>query len=142
LEEKLRVHGDGSAARDFIYVEDNCEAIDLVLHAPAKKVVGEVFNVGSGQHRSILSIAKDIIDVMCPDDRCTVNMGDRPGQVMRHTADSSKIRDTLGWKPKTEWEEGLRKTIDWYRNNGKWWEKQHWMREIPIMTASGTKELH
>ena len=142
LKDKLRVHGDGSAARDFIYMEDNCEAIDLVLHAPAEKVVGEVFNVGSGQHRSILSIAKDIVDVMCPDDRCTVNMGDRPGQVMRHTADSSKIMETLGWKPKTGWKEGILKTIDWYRNNGKWWEKQRWLMEIPIVTVSGKRELH
>ena len=142
LNEKLRVHGDGSAARDFIYVEDNCEAIDLVLHAPADKVVGEVFNVGSEQDKPILSIAKDIIEIMRPDDQCTVNVGNRPGQVMRHTADTSKIKDTLGWKPKTTWKEGLKKTIDWYIENKNWWEKQLWMRTIPIISAEGKKELH
>ena len=142
LEEKLRVHGDGMSARDFIYVEDNCEAIDLVLHAPAEKVVGEVFNVGSEQHRSILSIANYIISIMSPNNDCIINIGDRLGQVIRHTADTSKIRETLGWKPKTKWKEGLRKTIKWYEDNQKWWGKQRWMREIPIINASGKRELH
>lgn len=142
LGEKLRVHGDGQSARDFVYVEDNCEAIDLVLHAPAEKVVGEAFNVGSDQHRTILSIAQDITEMMCPDNECFVHVGDRPGQVMRHTADSSKIREILGWKPKIEWREGLSKTISWYKENSKWWEKQLWMREIPIITASDKRELH
>ena len=112
------------------------------MHAPAEKVVGEVFNVGSEQHRSILSIANDIIGIMCPDSDCLIHIGDRPGQVMRHTADISKIRETLGWKPKIEWAEGLKMTIDWYKNNHKWWEKQRWMREIPIITVSGKRELH
>jgi dTDP-glucose 4,6-dehydratase len=142
LGEDLRVHGDGSSARDFIYVEDDCDAIDMVLHAPQEKVVGEVFNVGSGQHRSVISIAEDVIDLMCPDNKCYVNVGDRPGQVLRHTADISKIQEILGWSPKTSWHEGLRMSIDWYRKNTKWWEKQLWMRDIPIVTASGNKELH
>lgn len=143
LGEKLRVHGDGSSARDFVFVEDNCEAIDRVLHAPEEKVVGEVFNVGSGNHRSILSIAEDIIDLMCPGrDDCKINVGDRPGQVMRHTANFSKIRDVLDWQPATDWHDGLIKTIDWYRANERWWSKQLWMREIPIITATGKRELH
>ena len=143
LKEKLRVHGDGQSARDFVHVEDTCRAIDLVLHAPADKVVGEVFNVGSGEDRSILSVAQDIVAMMCPDDMdCVIKVGDRPGQVMRHTADSSKIGKVLGWKPKLGWNEGLHKTIEWYRNNIDWWKKQLWMREIPIITASGKRELH
>jgi dTDP-glucose 4,6-dehydratase len=143
LKEKLRVHGDGQSARDFVHVEDTCKAIDLVLHAPEKKVVGEVFNVGSGEDRSILSVAQDIVAMMCPDDMdCVINVGDRPGQVMRHTADSSKIAKVLGWKPNLVWKEGLHKTIEWYRKNTDWWKKQLWMREIPIITASGKRELH
>jgi len=142
LNEKLRVHGDGSSARDFIYVEDNCEAIDLILHAPADKVVGEVFNVGAGEHRSILSIAHDVIELTCQDKECYVHISDRPGQVFRHTADTSKIRDTLGWQPQTSWQEGLSQTIEWYKNNSKWWEKQMFLRSVPIITKSGKKELH
>lgn len=142
LKEALRVHGDGRSARDFLYVEDHCEAIDLALHAPSGKVVGEVFNVGSGEHRSILSIAKDIISIMDPGNENLIHVGDRPGQVMRHTADTSKIRDVLGWKPSTGWNEGLQRSIDWYKGNQDWWKKQLWMREIPIISANGKKELH
>lgn len=143
LKEELRVHGKGASARDFIYVEDNCEAIDLALHAPEEKVVGETFNVGSGEHRTILSIAEDIIEMMCPEEsNCLIQVGDRPGQVMRHTADISKIETILGWKPKTDWRDGLLSTIEWYSENVEWWKKQMWMREIPIISASGKRELH
>lgn len=142
LKEKLRVHGDGQAARDFIHTADTCRAIDLIMHAPADKVVGEVFNVGSGRHRTVLSIAEDIIGLMCPGNECRINIGDRPGQVMRHTADSSKIERVLGWRPEVEWLEGLQQVIEWYKNNEDWWMKQLWMREIPIITRDGKQELH
>lgn len=142
LKEKLRIHGDGQAARDFIHTEDTCRAIDLVMHAPPEKVVGEVFNVGSGQHRTILSIAEDIIGLMCPGNECHMNIGDRPGQVMRHTADSAKIARVLGWEPQVDWTNGLKKIIEWYWNNEDWWKKQLWMREIPIITKEGRRELH
>lgn len=142
LNEKLRVHGDGTSSRDFIFVTDNCEAIDLILHAPADRVVGEVFNVGSGAHRTILSIAHDVIDLTCKDKACYVHISDRPGQVFRHTADTSKIKDILGWTPRTSWREGLVQTIDWYKNNPKWWEKQMFLRAVPIIAKDGQKELH
>jgi len=142
LNEQLRVHGDGQSARDFIHVTDNCRAIDLALHAPVDKVVGQVFNVGSGQHRSIYSIANEIVGLMCPGQNCVVQIGDRPGQVLRHTADISKIGDTLGWKPENQWKDGIKDVIKWYKNNRDWWEKQRWMREIPIISAAGNRELH
>lgn len=143
LGEEMRCHGDGSAARDFIYVVDNCEAIDAVLHAPAEKVVGEVFNIGSGQHRTVVSIAQDVCRLMEADvEKTIVLTDDRPGQVVRHTADISKIERTLGWKPAIGWEEGLKKTIQWYVINESWWRKQLWMREIPIILPSGKRALH
>ena len=142
LNEPLRVHGNGDSARDFVFVEDNCKAIELALHAPPEKVIGEVFNVGTGTHRSILSIAEDIISIMEPEKKRLIHIGDRPGQVMRHTADCSKISKVLEWKPDTSWEEGLRKTISWYSEHTKWWEKQFWMRDIPIITESGKQERH
>jgi len=142
LGEKLRVHGDGSSARDFVHVDDTCRAIDLALHAPAEKVVGEVFNVGTGIDHTILSIAHDITKLMCASKECYINVGDRPGQVMRHTADAAKIKRVLGWEPRVDWKQGLEATVKWYVDNEEWWRKMLWMREIPIVTTSGKRELH
>jgi dTDP-glucose 4,6-dehydratase len=142
LSEKLSIHGDGSAARDFIYVEDNCEAIELLLHAPKDKVEGETFNVGSGQHRSIQKIADDIRE-LCPTEYPGENITpDRPGQVYRHTANWSKIHERVGWSPKTDWKKGLKMTYDWYQDNRSWWHKQTWMRHIPIQAADGSMVMH
>lgn len=142
LNEPIRVHGDGSAARDYIFVEDTCAAIDMLLHADIQKVRGEVFNVASGVHRSILSIAKDIVKMMGKDESLIKFIGDRPGQVFRHTGDISKIKKILKWSPHVSWESGLRKTITWYEQNKEWWGKQLWMRSVPIITKNGRKELH
>lgn len=142
LDEPIRVHGDGSASRDFIFVEDLCGAIDIVLHADLRKVRGEVFNVASGIHRSILSIAKDITKMMGKDESIIKFAGDRPGQVFRHTGEISKVKNFLKWEPRITWEEGLERTIAWYRDNRSWWEKQLWMRSVPIISKSGKKELH
>ncbi len=142
LNEPLRVHGDGSAARDFIYVEDVCEAVDIIMNANIHKVKGETFNVASGIHRSIISIAKAVVKLMDGDESLIRFIGDRPGQVFRHTGDATKIKNILGWEPKVSWEEGLKRTIEWYRENRKWWEKQLWMRAVPIITKSGKRELH
>jgi dTDP-glucose 4,6-dehydratase len=142
LDEPIRVHGDGSASRDYLFVEDLCVAIDIIIHADLKRVKGEVFNVASGIHRSILSIAEDIGKLMGKDDSIIEFVGDRPGQVFRHTGDTSKIQKFLNWKPEVSWEEGLSRTIKWYKENRHWWEKQLWMRTIPIITKSGKRELH
>ena len=142
LNEPIRVHGDGSAARDYIFVEDMCMAVDMIMHADIKRVRGEVFNVASGVHRSMLSIAQDVVRMMRKDESIITFVGDRPGQVFRHTGDITKIRDMLKWEPRVTWEKGLGKTIQWYKENKKWWEKQLWMRAVPIITKSGKKELH
>jgi len=142
LNEPIRVHGDGSAARDYIFVEDMCMAVDMIIHADIKRVRGEVFNVASGVHRSMLSIAQDVVRMMRKDESIITFVGDRPGQVFRHTGDITKIRDMLKWEPRITWEKGLEKTIQWYKEHKKWWEKQLWMRAVPIITKSGKKELH
>jgi dTDP-glucose 4,6-dehydratase len=140
--EPLRIHGTGESARDFIHVFDTCRAVDLLLHAPAEKVTGEAFNVGSGVHRSIASLADDVLRLTDKTDSGFKHIGDRPGQVMRHTADYGKIHRLLGWTPQISWEDGLRQTIDWYAANKAWWDKMFWMREIPVVTAEGKRELH
>jgi len=142
LNEPIRVHGDGSAARDYIFAEDLCNAVDTVMHADIKKVRGEVFNAATGVHRSILSIAKDVVKMMGMPESLITFVGDRPGQVFRHTGDPAKIQKAFGWKTQVTWEDGLQRTIEWYRANQKWWEKQLWMRAVPIITKGDKRELH
>lgn len=142
LNEPIRLHGDGSAARDYLFVQDTCEAIDLVLHTELAKVKGEVFNIAAGYHMSMLSVAKDVIKLMGKDESIITFVGERPGQVFRHTGDIEKIQKTLNWNPKTDWMDGLKKTIEWYKNNQKKWENQLWMRTVPIITKTGKRELH
>lgn len=142
LNEPVRVHGDGSASRDYIFVEDVCRAIDKVMHADIKKVKGEVFNVASGVHRSMLSIARDVVKIMGKKESIITFAGDRPGQVFRHTGNTDKIKKTLEWDPDFAWKDGLEKTISWYEKNRQWWHKQLWMRTVPIIAKNGKKELH
>lgn len=142
LGEDITVHGDGLAARDFIHVADTCRGIDCLMHAPLDQVSGEVFNLASGGHRSILSLANDVVNALGYDPQRISFTGDRPGQVFRHTGDYSKIQKKLGWEPGISWEEGLRQTIEWYKNNKEWWERQIWMRSIPIRSKDGKLEMH
>jgi dTDP-glucose 4,6-dehydratase len=142
LDEPLRVHGDGSAARDWIFVDNTCDAIDRVAHCEAKTVIGEVINIGTGVSLSVAEIARAVVKQMGMPESLITYVGDRPGQVFRHTCDSSKARRLLGWEPKASFEDGLKTTIEWYRANREIWQKQLWMRDIPIVTRSGKKELH
>lgn len=142
LGEKLTVHGAGLAARDFVHVEDTCRAIDLVLNAPDDLVHGEVFNIASGEHRTILDIARDVVTHMDYSPDRIQFIGDRPGQVVRHTGDWSKIHRVLGWAPRWSWAEGLKQTIEWYRAHQSTWSRQLYLREIPIITAAGKLEYH
>ncbi len=142
LNEPLTVHGEGTASRDFVFVEDLCRAIDAVLHAPGDKVIGEAFNVATGVSRSVLDIARDILELTGGAEDSLKFVGDRPGQVFRHTGDASKIHSVLGWQPEVSWRDGLQRTVEWYKNNRPWWQQQLWMRAIPITSASGKREMH
>lgn len=148
----LTIHGTGNSSRDFTHVRDIARAIDLILHAPAAKVDGEVFNIASGTHRSVRQIADLILKLMKRADAKEalsytsstpmVNYGDRPGQVYRHTGDASKLREVLGWKPEVEFTVGLEEVVAWYRENQWWWKTKLWMRHVPIETEEGKIELH
>ena len=142
LNEPLTVHGDGSAARDFMHVDDHCRALEMVINADLRKVAGEVINLGTGRDISINQIAAAVIAVMGKNSAAHVNIGNRPGQVFRHTCDWSKAKELLGWEPKIGFEEGLRTTVEWYKANREWWTEQLWMRHIPIITADGKREMH
>lgn len=140
LDEPLTIHGDGSAARDFVYVEDVCRAIDAVVHADDSKVIGEVFNVATGVHRSIVDVADGITQQMDRPGAARTNTNNRPGQVDRHTGDWSKIKETLGWEPQVSWEEGLERTIEWFKANRAQWQNQLWLRQTLVRLPSGETE--
>src|SRR5262249_38139497 len=142
LGEPLRVHGDGSAQRDWIYVGDTCEAIDRIAHCDPKLVTGEVINIGTGVILSIEEIRNRAIAHMLPPEHLLTSDGERRGQVVRHTADWSKAKRLLGWEPTVTFADGLAKTAEWYCRQRQIWEKQLWMREIPIVTRAGKQELH
>lgn len=112
------------------------------MHVDLDTVRGEVINIGTGRSISVNEIAKIVCRKMGTPESMIEHVGDRPGQVFRHTADFSKARRLLGWHPRTSFEQGIEATIDWYRNNPEWWSRQMWMRSIPILTKSGSVEMH
>lgn len=142
LNEPLTVHGTGKPERDYMYVDDLSRAIDLLLHAPIAKVKGQIFNIGSGKAISILKIAKLITKYMKIPESQIHFVKDRPGQVSTFACDFGKFNKLFGWKPEIDFEDGLKRTIEWYKNNKEVWKQQTWLRSVPIMMPDGTVELH
>ncbi|HVA38731.1 MAG TPA: dTDP-glucose 4,6-dehydratase [Candidatus Dormibacteraeota bacterium] len=141
LAEPLTVHGRGQSARDWLHVEDTCRAVDLIVHAPASAVIGEVFNLGTGVATDVLSIAKHVLRYAGLSEDYVEYIGDRPGQVELHRAATDKIRRVLGWQPEISLEDGIARTFEWYRENDSFWRHQMWMRRIKILTVNG-REWH
>ena len=114
---KLPLYNDGSAVRDFVFVEDHCEAIDLVLHeAPA----GETYNVGTGAETSGRQVAEAVLGIMSKPRSLIEFVADRPGHDYRYALDITRISE-LGWEPRVDFAEGLQRTVRWYEDNQKWW---------------------
>jgi len=116
---KVPVYGKGKNIRDWLYVEDNCRAIDLVI---TKGKVGEIYNIGAGNEKTNLFITETILKKMGKGIDMIEFVKDRPGHDFRYSLDCSKIKK-LGWKPKISFEEGIEKTISWYQENEVWWKK-------------------
>jgi len=138
LNEPLTIHGDGSASRDWVYEDDTARAVDLAVHAPLEKVMGEVFNVGTGQSLSVLDIAHKVVSAFNLDQSRLSFMPDRFGQVQKHIASYAKTRRILGFEPAVNFDDGLKKTIEWYRENRSLWEKQMPLRRVPVKARDGT----
>ncbi|MCL4534073.1 MAG: dTDP-glucose 4,6-dehydratase [Bacteroidetes bacterium] len=113
----LPIYGDGKNVRDWLYVDDHCSAIDLVLH---KGVPGEVYNVGGGNERMNLEITERILKVLGKPWSLVKFVADRPGHDRRYSLSSAKIR-ALGWQPEHAFEEALERTVRWYVDNEPWW---------------------
>lgn len=120
-EKKVPVYGDGLYVRDWLYVEDHCRAIDLVLQ---KGKIGETYCVGSlTQDVNNLEVVKKILKIMEKDESMIEYVKDRPGHDRRYAIDFSKIKNELGWEPKYSFDEWLEITVKWYEENTKWWKK-------------------
>lgn len=120
LENKsLPVYGNGLNVRDWLYVEDHCRAIDLIIH---NGKIGEVYNVGGHNEKSNIDIVKIILKLLGKSEDLITFVEDRKGHDMRYAIDPTKIYNDLGWGPETDFETGIKKTIEWYLNNQKWWK--------------------
>lgn len=115
----LPVYGTGENVRDWLYVEDHCRAIDMILE---NGKVGEVYNIGGHNERSNLDVVKTILKQLGKPESLITFVGDRKGHDLRYAIDPSKIHGELGWLPETKFDDGIRQTIDWYLNNESWWK--------------------
>ena len=121
LDEKpLPVYGTGENVRDWLYVEDHCKAIDLIIH---KGREGEVYNVGGHNERKNIDIVRLICKALGKSESLISYVADRKGHDMRYAIDPTKIHNELGWLPETKFEDGIQKTIRWYLDNKSWWQE-------------------
>lgn len=118
--QSLPVYGDGKNVRDWLYVEDHCSAIDMIIH---NGKVGEVYNIGGHNERTNLEVVKTILKELGKSEKLITYVKDRPGHDLRYAIDPTKIKNELGWEPKTRFEDGIKKTIKWYLDNKDWWEE-------------------
>jgi dTDP-glucose 4,6-dehydratase len=116
--EPLPLYGDGRQVRDWLFVEDHCAGIELVLLQGA---AGEIYNLGGGDERENIEVAERLLELTGADRSLLRSVPDRPGHDRRYSVDSTKVH-ALGWKPQTSFEIGLRETVSWYRENRSWWE--------------------
>lgn len=115
----LPVYGKGINVRDWLYVEDHCKAIDLIIH---KGRVGEVYNIGGHNEMRNIDIVKLILKELGKDESLITYVTDRKGHDQRYAIDPTKIHNELGWLPETMFKDGIKKTIKWYLDNKEWWE--------------------
>ncbi len=116
---ELPVYGEGKNVRDWLYVRDHCKAIDLILENGR---LGEVYNIGGHNEKTNLEVVKTVLKILGKSEDLIRFVKDRPGHDMRYAIDPTKIRNELGWYPETTFEEGIKKTTQWYLENRSWWE--------------------
>lgn len=129
-DEPLQVHGDGRMTRDWIFVEDTCEAVLRALDAPA--AVGEVVNLGTGRDVSVLEIAEMICELTHQPRSLIEHVTPRPGQVDRHIAATEKAARLLDFRASITLEQGMRRTVNWYDANRSWWHRQRQIAQIAV----------
>jgi dTDP-glucose 4,6-dehydratase len=120
-DEPLTIHGDGHASRDWLYVDDDAEAIEAIIESQLENVAGEVLNVATGIDISVAEIADLVLEHLGKPPSLKEHVAERPGQVDRHIGSTEKLRRLCGWTARTSFEEGLVRTVAWYRENEAWW---------------------
>lgn len=118
-EKELPVYGNGLNVRDWLYVEDHCKAIDLIIH---KGREGEVYNIGGHNEKTNIYIVKKILEILGKPESLITYVKDRKGHDLRYAIDPTKIHNELGWYPETKFDDGIEKTVQWYLDNRQWWE--------------------
>lgn len=118
-DESLPVYGNGLNVRDWLYVEDHCKAIEMILD---KGRAGEVYNIGGHNERTNIEVVKTILRQLDKPESLITYVKDRAGHDLRYAIDPAKISNELGWTPETDFDSGIKKTVEWYLNNRKWWE--------------------
>ena len=119
-DKKLPVYGVGANVRDWLFVEDHCAAIDLIIR---NGTVGEVYNIGGHNERTNLEVVKTILKILGKPETLINFVTDRKGHDLRYAIDPTKIKNELGWTPQTKFDDGINKTVAWYLDNRDWWEK-------------------
>jgi dTDP-glucose 4,6-dehydratase len=139
--EPLPLYGDGRQVRDWLFVEDHCAGIELVLLQGA---AGEIYNIGGGDEHENVDVAERLLELTGADRALLRSVEDRPGHDRRYSLDSRKLRG-LGWSPQTPFEVGLRETVSWYRENRAWWEpiksgeyREYYERQYGARLANAT----
>jgi len=115
---KVPLYGDGMNVRDWIYVEDNCRALDMVLHGAR---AGGAYNIGAGNEKPNVWITRKLVHILGKSEDMIQPVSDRPGHDRRYSVDCSRIREELGWEAEYDFEQALEKTVSWYKNNENWW---------------------
>ena len=116
---KVPLYGDGLYRRDWLYVEDHCEALDKIIHAG---VPGETYCIGGDCEKTNLEITDAILKLLGKDESYIEHVPDRPGHDRRYAIDFAKIKQELKWAPRTSFAEGMKKTVEWYKKNERWWK--------------------
>lgn len=119
-QKKVPLYSKGEHVREWIFTEDHCRAIDTILH---KGKPGEVYNIGTGERKKNIDVAHAILAELGMGEEMIEFVKDRPGHDMRYAVNSAKIKRELGWSAKTSFQDGIKKTIEWYKDNESWWKK-------------------
>jgi dTDP-glucose 4,6-dehydratase len=117
---KVPIYGDGQQVRDWLFVEDHCEAIDAIIH---QGKIGETYCVGGNCEKPNLEITKKILELLGKSEEMIEYVKDRPGHDRRYAMNFAKIKNELGWEPRTNFDEGMKQTVEWYKNHADWWKE-------------------